>query len=364
MPSWLHTSCLAITLLISLILLWELGTGPGDQGRFTSRLRPLDTSPKPSQLVEMNSTLGFQKIFVVNLPERSDKRDAMSLAASLTNISIDFVDGVRGETIPAKALPLHQESRTMPENMLGSWRAHMNAVRKVIEEGLSSALIIEDDGDWDIRIKKQLAQFAQGTRFLQGADTNTRPHSPYGDEWDVLWIGHCVDSMADNDQHVYAIQNDTSAADYRRLYHPYGKIPSWISSNPPHSRIVHQADAPICAFAYAVSYRGAQRILYNLAIKELQGIFDNALAWMCREKARGVRCLGVYPPLFYQHRAAGKAGKNSDNSDKTPEVTEAKTEALQWPVRMNFEKLLVGRADFEDQYAPWSENAEDSSDAS
>jgi hypothetical protein len=33
-----------------------------------------------------NSTLGFEKVFVVGLPERSDKRDALALTSSLTGL--------------------------------------------------------------------------------------------------------------------------------------------------------------------------------------------------------------------------------------------------------------------------------------
>jgi hypothetical protein len=42
---------------------------------------------------------------VVALPERTDKRDATSLAASLTGIKFDWIDGVNGELIPEKAIP-------------------------------------------------------------------------------------------------------------------------------------------------------------------------------------------------------------------------------------------------------------------
>lgn len=42
---------------------------------------------------------------MVGLPERSDKRDALALTSSLTGFKIDWIDGVRGQTIPDKALP-------------------------------------------------------------------------------------------------------------------------------------------------------------------------------------------------------------------------------------------------------------------
>jgi hypothetical protein len=275
----------------------------------------------------------------------------MALAGSLTNLTIDYADGIKGQTVPDKALPLGQEDRNMPENMLGSWRAHMNVVRTVVEKGYSSVLILEDDSDWDVRIKQQLAQFAVGSRWLQGVHRGQETHSPYGDEWDVLWLGHCVDGLDPNDARTFVIEKDASAAPYDQLYHPEGEAPAWISSKGRHSRIVHPADAPICTFAYAISQRGAQRLLYNLAVKELQGLFDNALAWMCRDKPLDEKCFSTYPPLFHQHRSVGIAGKNSDNQDTTPEMSEASTESLQWPVKMNYEKLLRGETDFVDQYS-------------
>ena len=71
----------------------------------------------------------FEKIFVVNLPERTDKRDALTLAASLTGIKLDFVPAIKGEDIIDKALPIGQEDRKMSQNNIGSWRSHMNAIR-------------------------------------------------------------------------------------------------------------------------------------------------------------------------------------------------------------------------------------------
>lgn len=43
---------------------------------------------------------------VLGLKERSDKRDAMVLASSLTGFDVEFVDGVKGDEVPDKVLPL------------------------------------------------------------------------------------------------------------------------------------------------------------------------------------------------------------------------------------------------------------------
>ena len=100
----------------------------------------------------------------------------------------------------------------------------LTAIR-IIEQNLTSALVLEDDVDWDIRIKSQMTDFARATRLLiqplPGTTdtfldpTNPRPRfpneghvdfrfeeqhvvsepteSPFGDirRWDVLWLGHC-----------------------------------------------------------------------------------------------------------------------------------------------------------------------------
>lgn len=77
-----------------------------------------------------NDTLGFAKVFVVGLPERTDKRDAISLSSALTGFDIEWVDGVRGETIPDKAVPYGIDRNKLMETNLGSWRGHMNAIRR------------------------------------------------------------------------------------------------------------------------------------------------------------------------------------------------------------------------------------------
>lgn len=76
-----------------------------------------------------NNTLGFGRVFAIGLPERSDKRDALALTSSLTGFKIDWVDGVRGQTILDKALPFGVDRLKLWESNLGSWRGHMNAVR-------------------------------------------------------------------------------------------------------------------------------------------------------------------------------------------------------------------------------------------
>lgn len=79
-----------------------------------------------------NDTLGFGKVFVVGLPERTDKRDAIALTSSLTGFDVEWVDGVRGEKIPDSAVPFGVDRAALMDANLGSWRGHMNAIRRYV----------------------------------------------------------------------------------------------------------------------------------------------------------------------------------------------------------------------------------------
>lgn len=77
-----------------------------------------------------NRTLGFEKVIAIGLPERSDKRDALDLMASLSGFDVDWVDGVKSSAIPAKAVPFGIDVSKVQDNFLGSWRGHMDAIRQ------------------------------------------------------------------------------------------------------------------------------------------------------------------------------------------------------------------------------------------
>lgn len=52
-----------------------------------------------------NETLGFQEVYMISLPARTDKRDAFALQAAFSGITYTQVDGVDGHDVPEKALP-------------------------------------------------------------------------------------------------------------------------------------------------------------------------------------------------------------------------------------------------------------------
>lgn len=322
-------------------------------------------SPSEDLRRATNDTLGFSKIFVVGLPERSDKRDALSLTAALTGFHVNWVDGVKADTVVDKAVPFGIDRHGGFGSNLGSWRGHMNAIRRIVEEDLESALIMEDDMDWDVRLRSQLEDVAKGSRMLLNSEAS--PNSPYGDGWDVLWIGHCGEpfpELLDENKRKpedhpgvqymkrkYAIENDITVPPPERTtgmidFHAY-----------PYTRFVHISAAPICTFAYALSQAGARKVLFDLSVDRLDGAFDNALANLCKRSVSSVgedypgidrglktKCISVTPPVFFHHKARGRISGDSDiQSIGSSDIREkGTTENIMWSARNNIRNMIMG----------------------
>ncbi|OCL12208.1 glycosyltransferase family 25 protein, partial [Glonium stellatum] len=260
----------------------------------------------------------FQKILVINLPSRTDRRDAMSLSAAVSDLQLDWINGVSGEDVMEKALPLGDHKSISPGNK-GSWRAHMNALQAIVEQNLTTALILEDDVDWDIRIKSQLQTFALASRGLQTLFSNkgSHPHatpnnvelgegdaahrssvplpsvpliasstsSLYGSGWDVLWLGHCgthFPSPSPSRPDRVTIPNDITVPEPQHLKpHPLATIDDLATLYPPHTRVVHRANTTTCSVAYALTQSGARKLLYEFGVREFSRGYDFMLSDWC-----------------------------------------------------------------------------------
>jgi hypothetical protein len=231
---------------------------------------------------------------------------------------------------------------------------------------------MEDDMDWDVGLKAQLGQVAQGVQQLLGTSTSPlHSTSPYGDEWDVLWLGHCGEvfpEMLDENQRKpaddaslvymqrkFVIENDTTVP---RRDHLTGLVD--FEHYPEHTRWVHITGAPICTFAYALSRRGAKKVLFDLSVDHLMGPFDNSLAGLCRravsvagvskdaltagDSGLNAKCISVTPPLFFHHKAKGNLVGDSDIQTTADGVIRQKgsTENIVWSARDNIKNMIMG----------------------
>ncbi|KAF2276237.1 uncharacterized protein EI97DRAFT_419158 [Westerdykella ornata] len=369
----------------------------------------------------LNTTLGFQKILVLNLPFRTDRRDAMTLSAATSNIALEFVDGVTGDSIRHSAYPPPEENIKLPAGIRGSWRTHMNALQRVVEQNLTTALIFEDDVDWDVRVRANLQRFALASRFLaENKDVlsaagspyrsaiENRPNtetpetgfhilsengiteklpslplrevykkgrgmmaarkktggatsSPYGDpaEWDILWIGHCGAGFPRHPPHpkpqtttssiLLTLPNDPTVPSPKHLKaHPFqGALDPLASAYPPHTRVYHRATGgALCTVAYAVSQRGARRLLHQFGLKHWNNIFDSEMGRWCAAEGKKVQrgmervCLTSQPPIFAHHHPMD--GESDIGGLGGGYATKYETKYLRYSVRMNLEGIVQG----------------------
>ncbi|KAF2748759.1 glycosyltransferase family 25 protein [Sporormia fimetaria CBS 119925] len=311
--------------------------------RWTTALEALPEKPPA------NRTLGFGAVLVVS-KEGSERRHALLQAANVTEIDMkipkqpawtnDEVDRFR-----------NGQDKDVQRGSLLAWMGHLNVLKWFLASGLETALILEDDVDFDIRLRSvQIPLAASAARLLLPP---VRQHSPFtsfgrkqhaqywGDTsaWDLLYIGHCGDyfhpltydglalkegfSLEGLAHHVYT---DPSLPTKEDL-HPFTHSLMDVLNMTNHQRVFHRSKFPLCSFGYAVTRSAAKKLLEDLAPPRLtpEGptAFDVALLHACvkgsvlpsptqqeirryapsyhhrKHDNTGLRCWTVNPELFH-----------------------------------------------------------------
>lgn len=218
---------------------------------------------------------------------------------------------------------------------------------RMVKERITSALIMEDDIDWDVMIKSQFSELARGTRHLLNVEKE--PHSPYGDGWDIITTGHCgAWNRIDQDQEYWIIEDDpTVVAEAERTWWRKPNLtPKALSGE--HTRLVFEAARFSCTASYAISLQGAARFLYDQSVLPNGKAVDLGYAAYCKRRDYGRNsCLAVYPMLTGVHKPAGDASRDSDRKDDVAGKVDirktARSEDLVYPVRLNLGALLKGQ---------------------
>ncbi|KIW28842.1 uncharacterized protein PV07_04705 [Cladophialophora immunda] len=302
-----------------------------------------------------NETLGFQKIYMISLPERTDKQDTFAMQAAFSEISYILADGVHGDKVPAKALP---HTMSQKANVIGCWRAHLNVYQKIVHERVSTALVFEDDADWDVALKHQLVQFARGSRFLADTVEGDLAHSPYGDDWDMLWIGHCGTwVLPDKNRRFFVIPSDPTVLPPQLREDNVAKpdMSRW-RTNPDggeQTRIVFHSEGAVCTSAYAISQKGARKAIYYLSMVPYNAPVDWGLANLCKNKEHNFKCVSSWPQLVGVSRPTSNTAKWSDIDsppDSESTAQDGHSYHLMYSARQNLQHWLNGTRIFESQY--------------
>ncbi|KAL9582186.1 MAG: hypothetical protein Q9212_003440 [Teloschistes hypoglaucus] len=168
---------------------------------------------------------------------------------------------------------------------------------RAMEAGWSTTLIIEDDADWDIALRDQLQTFANRTRTLSNAGRNesawvkseTPTHSPYGDDWDLLWLGNCAVPTAPDDAQAFSGEGSGDSAQTHYVFLVRGGMS--------------------CLYGYAVNHRSVRTLMGWLL--DVDEPTDFAASKYCEH----FRCIAVWPELIGSHKPAGPHSKDSSISD-------------------------------------------------
>ncbi|KAK9485769.1 hypothetical protein V1527DRAFT_465496 [Lipomyces starkeyi] len=264
-----------------------------------------------------NESLGFGEVLYVSMPDRTDRQDAMNLAASMSGLKLRLINGVDGGSINLKAIPDNNAKKwTLRLSELGCWRAHADAWRYVIDSNIETALIIEDDIDWDKNVHQIFQdlsyQMQNSTLRLVPPTDHEQTSAPYGLDWDVLIMGQCYDAAHPKRLdlvHVYDDPNVPSRKDTELAFLNQMESLGVKGNDVGKKRLISPAYGPICTMGYAITRRGAQRLLLNLSYLSLRGPVDMDMMWTLQEgKLRGY---SITPPPFSAWRVGGQ--KDSDN---------------------------------------------------
>ena len=241
-----------------------------------------------------------------------------------------------------------------------AWLAHLNLLREVQRQGYETALILEDDVDWDVSIRWQMKRVSTAVRWLTAEDDGGRPYSdnindkeawqapePYGHAWDVLWIGNCGEDVTGGVEAKSATEMQSwhdSTVIANEAYDGWAHNSAMLL--PKGTRAVVRSRGPICSFAYAVTIAGAARVV-ELAGKGSHEGFDTKLSELCKE--RELRCISVFPEIMHEYvpkEGPDGAVASEVNVQNRPEegTPDAKIYDEQWEQEMGTTKNIVDSA--------------------
>lgn len=275
-----------------------------------------------------NSTLGFGAVYVVSRPD-SPRRHSLRNAAILTSLDITIpIQPIwtDGDVASIQA----SENSTIDRGSVLAWLGHQNALQTFLRSNDDTALIIEDDVDWDVRLRQdQIPQTAYAIRELLGSHTT----GYYGNtnHWDIIWLGHCgdfFDASQGSALSVIKSYHDSAMPDLENL-HPWTRdFMHSIGASQNKQRLVHKSVSPLCTFAYAITRVAAERVLTELTVFEPARdpehpckAYDVRLLEGCRDE--GLRCVTVNPELFHHASTVSEIARvSNDNISKVEEVSQ------------------------------------------
>ena len=177
----------------------------------------------------------------------------------------------------------------------------MSLWRRIVNEGISSALLMSGDAAWDARIRSQLVGFRVAAKSIANDSANfSLQDGPYGNDWDLLWLGHCGKisegfSTATNNATKVPHASAWTTSEGHPLEYPHASTDICLTSDLPIGKL--------CLSSYAVSDRGAAKLL------RLAEYWKGPMAQYLMERCQDgdVKCIIQWPQIMSQVGTASKS---------------------------------------------------------
>ncbi|CAG5928907.1 unnamed protein product [Menidia menidia] len=249
-------------------------------------LEPSSLLPLPAK---HSNKMGFDEVFMINLVRRADRRERMLRSLEEQELSCKVVAAVDGKALNTsdidsmgiKMLPGYKDpyhGRPLTKGELGCFLSHYNIWKEIVERGLQTSLVLEDDLRFEVFFKRRLQA------LLQEVTTHKV-------DWDLIYIGR------------KRMQVD----------HPEKSVPNVHN--------VVEADYSYWTLGYMLSLQGAQKLLAAkpltkmLPVDEFLPVMYNKhpiSEYMSHFERRNLRAFSAEPLLVYPTHYTGDPGYISD----------------------------------------------------
>ncbi|KAI8869728.1 hypothetical protein GQ42DRAFT_163229 [Ramicandelaber brevisporus] len=216
--------------------------------------------------------LGFDAVYVINLPRRKDRRSSMEDMLAFLNVEATFIDAFEGSEVesskPSTAHELRPAQYAVLRSHLKAWE---DAYRK--QDKIKTFLVLEDDVDMELDIQYLVRRVLK--RIEKVGDGS----------WDTIHFGHCGSEA----------QQDTLVDFDLKLF---------------------RATHPQCAHAYAVNMSAIPKMLPPLRDTPHSPL-DLEFVWLIKQGK--IKSYAVDPSFMRQVRTMEDAGDVTRNPKKAVE---------------------------------------------
>ena len=247
----------------------------------------------PPGLEYTNSTLDFQKIIAISSAGDVKAKEELKRAIKFSQLDIDIVDQLAGVSAELNEVP-YKVSDLLSSKELAWARTHIHIWREIVEKGWTTAIIIQDKVDWEVDIRKFVPVMNEGLRMILDVD---KPLA-FPQEWDIIVLGGSYDTAQAIVEQGTVVELSSDLNFLPEVVEP------WVANaikkyygNTKVRRLLQRSSTCMEIFAYAVSQKGARRLLALMAAGHQHRLEIDIANYIA---AGQLNSFTLLPPFFVQ----------------------------------------------------------------